>query len=599
LANSKIDFDELRKKIDIVKVIEQYIPLTKRGKNYVGLCPFHQDSNPSLTVSPEKQIYKCFVCNAAGNVFTFVKDKENIPFLDAVKRTCELAGIDDENVNKIGEHKVIDNSNAKLYKVLSDVNDYYVYQLKTLEGKVALDYLKGRGINEKNCIDYNIGFSGNDGKKAINYLLEKGHSLDDIVLSGIGLEHNGDVYDRMSGRVTFAITDDFNRVVGFSGRKINDKLEQKYINTPETLIFHKGEILYNYYNCSKVCRREGYLYVVEGFMDVLALLRCGIENVVATMGTALTSVNINKLKSLNCEVRLMLDSDNAGQKAIYDALSLIGTIIKKIKVVEKFIDVKDVDELLTNHGCDELKNKINLLINAFDFKINYLSRKYNLENYEDRKLFAIDSAKLLDRSQIDDIDLDHYIKIIEEKSKISRNSIMKYVPNTEKSTKFDFSKYKIMNGKQKKYIDKYDAAERQIINMAYKDAFTAMKLTTYNFSMYNDINRRIFSYIMDYYDNREIEVNNSDDSVVADIISEMPNDIKNEFLSIIDDEYPPEDLENLIKIIKDDRAKKINVDKLMEQMNDLSNPVEMAKLAKEKILKEGILFNNQKKSKKK
>ncbi|MDD3383219.1 MAG: DNA primase [Bacilli bacterium] len=599
MANSKIDFDELRKKIDIVKVIEQYIPLTKRGKNYVGLCPFHQDSNPSLTVSPEKQIYKCFVCNAAGNVFTFVKDKENIPFLDAVKRTCELAGIDDENVNKIGEHKVIDNSNAKLYKVLSDVNDYYVYQLKTLEGKVALDYLKGRGINEKNCIDYNIGFSGNDGKKAINYLLEKGHSLDDIVLSGIGLEHNGDVYDRMSGRVTFAITDDFNRVVGFSGRKINDKLEQKYINTPETLIFHKGEILYNYYNCSKVCRREGYLYVVEGFMDVLALLRCGIENVVATMGTALTSVNINKLKSLNCEVRLMLDSDNAGQKAIYDALSLIGTIIKKIKVVEKFIDVKDVDELLTNHGCDELKNKINLLINAFDFKINYLSRKYNLENYEDRKLFAIDSAKLLDRSQIDDIDLDHYIKIIEEKSKISRNSIMKYVPNTEKSTKFDFSKYKIMNGKQKKYIDKYDAAERQIINMAYKDAFTAMKLTTYNFSMYNDINRRIFSYIMDYYDNREIEVNNSDDSVVADIISEMPNDIKNEFLSIIDDEYPPEDLENLIKIIKDDRAKKINVDKLMEQMNDLSNPVEMAKLAKEKILKEGILFNNQKKSKKK
>lgn len=597
MTNSKIDFDELRKKIDIVKVIEQYIPLTKRGKNYVGLCPFHQDSNPSLTVSPEKQIYKCFVCNAAGNVFTFVKDKENIPFLDAVKRTCELAGITDENLSNIGEHKKISTENDMLYKVLSDVNDYYIYQLKTLDGKEALEYLDNRGISEKNCLDYKIGFSNNDGKKVISYLLEKGHSLDNIVLSGVGLEHNGDVYDRMSGRVTFAITDEFNRVVGFSGRKINDRLEQKYMNTPETLIFHKGEILYNFYNCSKTCHREGYLYVVEGFMDALALMRCGYENVVATMGTALTLKNVNKLKSLNCEVRLMLDSDSAGQKAIYDALSLIANNIRKVKVVEKFESVKDVDELLATYGIDELKKKINLLKNNLDFRIDYLSGKYNLDNYDDRKIFAIEAAKLLNSTQMDDIDIDHYLKIIEEKSKISRNSIIKYVGLGKKEQQFDFSKYKIMNNKQKKYIDKYDAAERQIINMAYKDPFTAMKLTTYNFSMYNEINRRIFSYIMDYYDNNGVD--SIGDSVVADIISEMPDDIKNEFLAIIDDEYPPEELENLIKIIKDDRAAKINVDKLKEQMNDLTNPLEMAKLAKEKILKEGILFNNQKRSKKK
>ena len=292
----------------------------------MGVCPFHDDTNPSMSVSPDKQIYKCFSCGASGNVFTFVKEIDNLEFIPAVKKAADIVGLKLTIFDQYKDKSSLSSKDEPIYKVLEEINRYYKYLIKVGDGEAALNYLKSRQIDEKIIEQFSIGYCLDDAARSIKFLKSKGYDLDHVITSGIGLERNGEIYDRMSGRITFAITDEYNRVIGFSGRRLNENLEQKYLNSPETVLFHKSKILYNFYHGEKTARRAGHIYIVEGFMDVIALHRVGIENAVATMGTAMTSDHASLLSKINLEVRLLLDSDEAGQTATFKALEVLNKL---------------------------------------------------------------------------------------------------------------------------------------------------------------------------------------------------------------------------------------------------------------------------------
>ena len=378
-----IDINKIRENADIVSVISSYMSLQPKGRNYVGVCPFHSDSNPSLTVSREKQIYKCFSCNAAGNVFTFVQEYEKIQFMDAVKKVCDLTGQKVEGFEKVIKRSVVPQEKQILFNLLNDLTNFYSYNLKNGIDKEAYEYISKRGLDDKYLDEYRVGYAPSDSEKTIKYLKAKGYSIDDIINAGVGVEARGSLFDRYSGRLVFPLFDTLNRVIGFSARKLpSSKEEAKYVNTGETTLFHKSNVLYNYYQAEKISRKIGYCYVLEGFMDVLALVRSNIPNSVAIMGTALTSEHIELLKKLNCEIRLCFDNDRAGQEATLKNLKLLEKTHLKIKVVNSTIEGKDADEILKESGIKGLNDYLNNLISPCEFIINFYSKFYNLNNHK-------------------------------------------------------------------------------------------------------------------------------------------------------------------------------------------------------------------------
>ena len=351
-----IDVNKIRSNADIVRVVSSYLPLQQKGRNYVAVCPFHNDSNPSLTVSQEKQIYKCFSCNASGNVFTFVQEYEKIGFLEAVRKVCELTNQRVEGFEKVIKKNEVPKEKQVLYNLLNDLGNFYSYNLKNSSNKEAYEYIKNRGLEDKYLDEYRVGYAPYESEKTIKFLKAKGYSNDDILNSGVGIEANGTIYDRYNGRLVFPLFDTYNRIIGFSARKLpSSKDEAKYVNTTETPLFHKSNVLYNYYQAEKISRKIGFCYVLEGFMDVLALVRSGIPNAIAIMGTALTNEHIEMLKKLNCEIRLCFDNDRAGQEATLKNLALLKRTQLKVRVVNALNQNKDPDEILKTQGEEELK----------------------------------------------------------------------------------------------------------------------------------------------------------------------------------------------------------------------------------------------------
>ena len=301
--------NEIRNKTDIVDVVSRYVNLTKKGKNYIGVCPFHDDHSPSMSVSREKQIYTCFSCGASGNVINFVMDYENIGFKEALKKIADYAGIPID----IGNVKKSVNKNQKLYDIFEISQKIYQNNLNTEVGLKAKNYLKDRQINNTIIKEFGIGLSLKENKLLTNILQKKGYNEKEMVDSGlIGNGTNG-LHDIYYNRIMFPLYDLNGQVVGYSGRIYDSNDTAKYVNTKETAIFKKGELLYNYHKAKEEARKIGKIIVMEGFMDVIALYKAGIKNTVAIMGTALTSQHLKMLKRLSNDIVLCLDGDQAGK----------------------------------------------------------------------------------------------------------------------------------------------------------------------------------------------------------------------------------------------------------------------------------------------
>ena len=499
----EIDLNSIREKADIVNVISSYIPLSQKGRNYVAVCPFHNDSNPSLTVSREKQIYKCFSCNAAGNVFTFVQEYEKIQFMEAVKKVCDITGQRVIGFEKVIKKEEIPNEKKVLYNLLNDLGNFYTYNLKNSSDLEAYNYISNRGLSDQYLEEYRVGYAPSDSLKTINFLKAKGYNNDDIINAGVGVEANGKLYDRYSGRLVFPLFDTLNRIIGFSARKLpSSKDDAKYVNTGETLLFHKSNVLYNYYQAEKVSRKIGYCYVLEGFMDVLALVRSGIPNAVAIMGTALTVEHIELLKKLNCEIRLCFDNDRAGLDATLKNLRLLLKTQLKVRVVNTVNEDKDADEILKTKGVEGLKNYLDTVISPAEFIINYYSSFYNLKNYDDQKKFLEKSLNAIIEYKVDQIDSYYLIEKIESLTLFSKTFIEKELERLRNfnQLKNSYVPTTVTHASQKKIIDKYDEAEKRLLIYMLKDNNIIHSYNEKLGKMRNDAYRKIVACIVRYYE---------------------------------------------------------------------------------------------------
>ena len=378
------ELNAIREQADIVDIISDYLSLKQRGKNFLAVCPFHDDHSPSLVVSRERQMFNCFTCRTGGNVFTFIMKYENVSFVEAVKIVADKIGY---NLN-IGDYTDYTTANKEDYDIMEFAKKFYLNNIFTEKGIAARKYLQDRGIDESIIREFNIGLSL-DGKDTLYKLLNnKKYNSDKIVDLGLINKVGLDIYDTFSNRIMIPIEDLKGQVVGFTGRIYNgEKDTAKYMNTKETEIFKKGHILFNYHNARPNIREEKCVIVVEGNMDAIKLSASGIKNVVALMGVALSKEQIDVLKKLKVPIILMLDNDQAG----LDATVKNGDELQKYNLdirVVRLTDAKDPDEYIRLKGVDALKDNIKHAIKYIDFKLEYLKNNKNLNNMEDLILYV-------------------------------------------------------------------------------------------------------------------------------------------------------------------------------------------------------------------
>ena len=429
-----IDFDlvkEIKQRADIVDVISYYLTsVQKKGKGYVAICPFHDDHDPSMQISKDKQTFHCFVCQNGGDVFTFVQKYDKCSFEEAVRKVCEIIGFDDPRLHKQVYQKKIDENLVPVYNCINELQKYYLYALTTEEGKVARDYLEKRKLNQEQCAKFGVGYSFADGKMTIEYLKAKGFSLKNIENTGIAIAQTSGMSDNNQGRLIFPIKDGNGQVCGFSARKINDDPEApKYVNSPATVIFNKGSILYNYHLAKQTAKHDGYVYVVEGFMDVFAFDTIGITSCVALMSTKLTEQHIDMLRRLGVEIRVCLDGDKPGQVAMMKIMAQLDGAHLPYRLVSMPGEVRDPDEILKQDGEDKLIVYVNSLVDPFNFALNYYQNISPLETIEDKKKVVYHFMPMISCKKDKIIQDDYIYKLAEAtgfNSQTIRNSLKEF-----------------------------------------------------------------------------------------------------------------------------------------------------------------------------
>ncbi|MEG0026174.1 MAG: DNA primase [Bacilli bacterium] len=418
IDNEKIT--QIRTSVDIIDVIASYISLEPKGKNFFGICPFHDDKNPSMSVSKEKQIYTCFSCGATGNVYKFLMDYDNITFIEAVKKVASMAGI---NLNIATNN--FSNKFQTLYDIYNLSNKFYQNNLQTDYGRAAKEYLEKRGITKQVIKRFNIGFALKDKSLLYNMLKSKGFKENDILVSGLVNKNEYGYHDVYHGRIMFPLHDLNGKIVGYSGRIIDKNDTAKYINTKETPIFKKGELLYNYHQAKEAVKKANEIIVVEGFMDVIKCSTIGIDNVIATMGTAVTKGQAMAIKKLSSNVIICFDGDQAGLKA---TISLT-TELAKVNIVPRIIRLKDnldPDEYITKYNHDAFLNEINNSVNMIDFKIACLKQNKNLESSTDMAAYVNSIIDFINKID-DDILREITLKKLSDETKLDIKILQKKI----------------------------------------------------------------------------------------------------------------------------------------------------------------------------
>lgn len=380
---SEEELNNIRSNADIVDVISDYLDLKQRGRNYVAVCPFHDDHSPSLVVSRERQMFTCFTCKTSGNVFSFVMKYENVTFPEAVQIVAKKIGYTlkgDFSNFKESKYK-------KEFEIMDFTTKYYSNNINTSSGIKALKYLEDRGITKDIIKEFNIGLALDKRDDLYNILLKKNYSLQDLSDLGLVNKINLNVYDTFINRIMIPIENLQGNVVGFTGRIYNGEVDTaKYLNTKETKIFKKGSILFNYHNARNAIREAKTVVVVEGNMDAITLSAKGIKNVVALMGVAMSQVQIDTLKKLNVPIILMLDNDAAG----LDATLKNGELLRKAGIdtrVVRLSGAKDPDEYIRAKGVEALKDNIKHAISFLDFLLEFLKQDLDLNNITDLKKY--------------------------------------------------------------------------------------------------------------------------------------------------------------------------------------------------------------------
>ena len=589
---------DVLKHADIVQIISSYIPTTKKGKNYVAVCPFHDDTNPSLSISPERQFFKCFVCGTGGTAISFVQKYEHISYIEAIKKVAELSNYHPDGLDNFARSKPVDEKKTQLIKCLYDLNLYYQFALNTPEGKEGLDYLESRHLDLNLRNKYKLGYAYKDGKATIAFLQKKGHSIKTIEDTGIAkMLSPGTFADMNEGRVTFPICDQDGNVIGFSARKlVKGDDSPKYMNSPETYLFHKTNVLYNYHIAKDAAKLKGYIYICEGFMDVFALARIGIDAAVAIMGTSLTAEHIALLRTLNVELRLCLDGDLPGQSAMMKISNMLTKAGLNFRVVDNQGSSKDPDEILNEDGEDALRAYLEKLVSRLDFALNYYLRSNPLKTVDEKKRLIKEFIPILAKIN-SQIELDSYLRRLEKITGFDQDSIRKLVSSYRLNENEEGAVHKTMKGfhPERIALQKLVTAERELLFQMMGNeeavAFYEDKVGTF----YDDVYRIIANYIIAYkeqYGNVDItgimlSIENSEEEKKEEIMSDV--------LDIMDEDFHPKEcnqelLDNLLDTIEEEKDRISEEDALNDSLEGKSE-LEQARIIAE--------FNRRKANRKK
>lgn len=373
--------NELLARVDLVDIIDSRLTLKKTGRNYSACCPFHNEKTPSFSVNPDKQFYYCFGCGASGNAITFIMEYEGQEFVSAIEDLAAFISLEVPREAYSIEHKV-DN---QLFPLMEKAAEFYQKQLKqNPKAKAAVDYLKQRGLTGEVAKQYGIGYAPEDWQNLEHLSDDKNRLNKDLVTTGMAIEkENGHIYDRFRDRIMFPIRNRRGQILGFGGRII-EQGEPKYLNSPETTLFHKGKELYGIYEMRRQLRNIEHIVIVEGYMDVVALAQFGIYNAVATLGTATTNEHLQTLFRISPKLIFCFDGDKAGRAAAIRALKHTLPLLKDNREVRLMFlaDGEDPDTMIRKQGADAFKAQAEQAATLFDYLIDYLTQQVDMSTFE-------------------------------------------------------------------------------------------------------------------------------------------------------------------------------------------------------------------------
>ena len=572
--------NEVRQSNDIVDVISQYVHLKRSGRNYFGLCPFHNEKSPSFSVSPDKQIFHCFGCGVGGNVITFVSQIEGLNFVETVQMLAERANIQLPTLQNNGDtqREILKD---KVYKVNEFTAEYYHQNLYKPQAKMAQEYVKKRQLTNETLKSFRIGFSGKF-DELYQELKRQGFQEQEILESGlVNKNERGQYIDRYRNRLMFPICDARGRVIAFGGRVLDDS-KPKYINSPENVVYSKGRHLFGLNVAKKGDTKK--LLIVEGYMDVISLHQRGITNVVAPLGTALTEQQGWLLRKNSEQIILSFDSDDAGIKAKLRAIDILQNMGCDLRVIQ-LEGAKDPDEYILKYGNMRFQNVIDKAFSVVEFKVKILKKELDLDNTNDKIKFLNEIAKLI--SKVDNtMEREVYIEKIAKEYDISKEAIYaevnKLTYKNDKSEKILEKAKTIITHKKVETKEVSQAIKRRentIISILLSGDLSIFEIIKQNIKpedFQDEINHEIAKKLYE-----EFEKGNSN---INGIIDTLEQEQQNQITMIMAEDYEIENLEKAIDdIIQAYKRDKLNNRKLeiLELLEQTSNNEEKKELEKE------------------
>lgn len=572
--------NEIRQANDIVDVISQYVHLKRSGRNYFGLCPFHNEKSPSFSVSPDKQIFHCFGCGVGGNVITFVSQIEGLNFVETVQMLAERANIQLPTLQNNGDtqREILKD---KVYKVNEFTAEYYHQNLYKPQAKMAQEYVKKRQLTNETLKSFRIGFSGKF-DELYQELKKQGFQEQEILESGlVNKNERGQYIDRYRNRLMFPICDARGRVIAFGGRVLDDS-KPKYINSPENVVYSKGRHLFGLNVAKKGDTKK--LLIVEGYMDVISLHQRGITNVVAPLGTALTEQQGWLLRKNSEQIILSFDSDDAGIKAKLRAIDILQNMGCDLRVIQ-LEGAKDPDEYILKYGNMRFQNVIDKAFSVVEFKVKILKKELDLDNTNDKIKFLNEIAKLISKVE-NTMEREVYIEKIAKEYDISKEAIYaevnKLTYKNDKSEKILEKAKPVITHKKVETKEVPQAIKRRentIISILLSGDLSIFEIIKQNIKpedFQDKINHEIAKKLYE-----EFEKGNSN---INGIIDTLEQEQQNQITMIMAEDYEIEDLEKAIDdIIQAYKRDKLNNRKLeiLELLEQTSNNEEKKELEKE------------------
>lgn len=506
---------EIRDKIDLPTLISEYIPLKKSGSNFKTNCPFHQEKSPSFVVSPERQIWHCFGCGKGGDAFSFLMEYENMDFPEALRVLAKKAGV---KLRESGFQKGVFSEKEKIYKINSQAAKFYNFILtKHAIGKDALTYLvKKRGLNPNLIDNYLIGFSPHDNSLS-NYLIEKKDcKKEDLLTAGLSYIKDGKLVDFFRGRIMFPLTDHRGNIVGFSGRSLVDTAQSKYINTKETVVYHKGSLFFGLDRARDEIKKKGSAIIVEGEFDALSAYKNGIKNIVAIKGTALTENQANLLSRFTKKVILCLDQDEAGFEATKRSLPFLEKSGMTIDIIT--LSEKDPDEELKKSPAG-FKKALAKAQGIYDFLIGKALKEGD-KTAEGKKRIVLELLPVISTIE-NEVVKEHYLRDLSERINTSFESLLKEIEKTKNKKEKSEVGYIAKSGKEK--------SRREVLEEFYLSVFLQNDnpkefidkdkdfLKKYKFD--NDAINRVFKYSKEYFEkNQKFDIKRFSSKMPSELI---------------------------------------------------------------------------------